>query len=71
MNNIIAHHSEKIILLHCQVYEKTSGMPITADAVVAEFGVQYPDEDKDMVFGDSDDYDDFRKVSHVNLIGIV
>ena len=50
------------------MYEKTSGSEITADAVITEFSLQYPDEDKDMVFGTNDDYDDLRKVSAFNYV---
>ncbi|KAK3776845.1 hypothetical protein RRG08_024619 [Elysia crispata] len=57
------------------VYEKTSGSEITADAVITEFSLQYPDEDKDMVFGTNDDYDDLRKaganfISQTGLVGM-
>ncbi|GFO47457.1 UDP-glucose:glycoprotein glucosyltransferase 1 [Plakobranchus ocellatus] len=57
------------------VYEKTSGTEITADAVVAEFSLQYPGEDQEMVFGKNDDYDDPRKaganfISQTGLVGL-
>ncbi|GFR77731.1 UDP-glucose glycoprotein glucosyltransferase 1 [Elysia marginata] len=49
------------------VYEKTTGSEITAEAVLKEFSLQYPGEDKDMVFGGNDDYDDLRKTG---LVGV-
>ncbi|XP_005100215.1 UDP-glucose:glycoprotein glucosyltransferase 1 [Aplysia californica] len=46
------------------VYEKAGTAELTADAVIAEFALQYPGEDKDLVFGKSDDYDDVRKAGN-------
>ncbi|XP_076453817.1 UDP-glucose:glycoprotein glucosyltransferase 1-like isoform X2 [Babylonia areolata] len=43
------------------VYEKVGSREITAEAIVAEFGAQYPGEDLDLVFGKNSDYDDTRR----------
>ncbi|XP_071084353.1 UDP-glucose:glycoprotein glucosyltransferase 1-like isoform X2 [Haliotis cracherodii] len=56
------------------VYEKIGTGEVTAEAVIAEFSVQYPGEDKELVFGDDTDYNDVRKsgnefVAHSGLSG--
>lgn len=51
-----------ILLSHFQVYEKVGSEKITAESIIAEFNVQYPGEDLELVFGSSSEYDDTRKV---------
>ncbi|BFZ00634.1 hypothetical protein BsWGS_03673 [Bradybaena similaris] len=45
------------------VYEK-HGIELSADAVMNEFASQYPGEDKELVFGAANDYDDVRKAGN-------
>lgn len=46
-----------------QVYEKHGSVELSADDVMNEFASQYPGEDKELIFGAANDYDDVRKVS--------
>jgi len=46
------------------VYEKIGSAELTSDAVIAEFSRQYPDEDKELLFGEDSDYDNIRKLGN-------
>ncbi|KAK6962086.1 UDP-glucose:glycoprotein glucosyltransferase 1 [Biomphalaria glabrata] len=57
------------------VYEKTGSSELTPDFVIADFMSQYPDEDKENIFGASSEYDDVRKagddfMSRIGLSGL-
>ncbi|XP_064615079.1 UDP-glucose:glycoprotein glucosyltransferase 1-like [Liolophura sinensis] len=43
------------------VYQKAGANPVSVEDVIAEFKGRYKDTDMDMVFGDTDDYDDVRQ----------
>ncbi|XP_059174574.1 UDP-glucose:glycoprotein glucosyltransferase 1-like isoform X2 [Physella acuta] len=45
------------------VYEKVGNAELTSETIIAEFALQYPSENKDVIFGESDKFNEVRKLS--------